>query len=276
MSSKNKYITNANESQRKRLRQLKEECSPLPKKGVLIVFEGIEGSGKTTISKRLAECLASNKYKVMWTREPNTSSRIGSLIENILLGKTTVAEEAIPLLFAADRADHTKRIITPAIEKGYIVISDRYLHSSLAYQQSGMEMPFGREWLKEINKYAISPDLVIFLDIIPEVGLSRIGKWQRIHDDKFFEDVETQKQIRTAYHEILNLATPQTELFGKDKPSQPRSKVRTVVDGVKIVAIDASLDQNIVQEKVNETVQRFLRSLGIEKHSDIEGQTSLG
>jgi dTMP kinase len=250
----------------------------LPKKGVFIVFEGIEGSGKTTASKKLAECLTGNKYKVMWTREPNTSSRIGSLIENILLGKVTVAEEAIPLLFAADRADHTKRIISPAIEKGYVVISDRYLHSSLAYQQSGMETTFGREWLEEINKYSIKPDLVIFLDISPEEGLSRIGKWQRIHDDKFFEDVETQKQIRNAYHEILNLVAPQAGLIGKDQfPSLFLSKATTarMVEGVKVIAIDASLDQSIVQEKVNESVQRFLRSKGIEKHPGNEGQTSL-
>lgn len=214
----------------------------------------------------------------MWTREPNKSSRIGTLIESVLLGKVTVAEEAIPLLFAADRADHTKRIISPAIEKGYVVISDRYLHSSLAYQQSGMETTFGREWLEEINKYSIKPDLVIFLDITPEAGLSRIGKWQRIHDDKFFEDVETQKRIRNAYHEILNLTPPQAGLFAENQsPSLFISKAKTVrmVEGVKVVAIDASLDQSIVQEKVNDTVQRFLRSKGIEKHPGNEGQTSL-
>lgn len=249
----------------------------MPRRGCLIVFEGIEGSGKTTASKKLAECLTEKKYKVMWTREPNTNSKIGSLIENILLGKVTVAEEAIPLLFAADRADHTKRVISPAIKKGYVVISDRYLHSSLAYQQSGMETGFGRDWLEKINKYSINPDLVIFLDITPEEGLSRIGKWQRIHDDKFFEDVETQKQIRYAYHEILNLNTPLTGLFGKgflSSPSLSKVKAIRVVGGSMVVALDASLDQSIIQDTVNETVQRFLRSKGIEKQSENEGRAS--
>ena len=248
----------------------------MPRKGCLIVFEGIEGSGKTTLSRKLAEYLTEKKYRVMWTREPNTSSKIGSLIENILLGKVTVAEEAIPLLFAADRADHTKRIISPAIKKGYVVISDRYLHSSLAYQQSGMETSFGRDWLEKINKYSISPDLVIFLDITPEEGLSRIGKWQRFHDDKFFEDVETQKQIRNAYHEILNLNMPLTGLFGKDLSSSPSpSKVKSlrVIGSMTVVALDASLDQNIIQDIVNETVQKFLRSKGIEKQSESESRT---
>ena len=249
----------------------------MPKKGCLIVFEGIEGSGKTTASKKLAEYLTEKKFKVMWTREPNTNSKIGSLIEDILLGKVTVAEEAIPLLFAADRADHTKRIIIPAIKKGYVVISDRYLHSSLAYQKSGMERVFARDWLEKINKYAINPDLVVFLDITPEEGLSRIGKWQRIHDDKFFEDVETQKRIRDAYHEILNLNKPLNGLFSKDLlPNSSLSKVKAVrvVGGVMVVAFDASLDQNAIQNTVDETVQRFLKSKGIEKQSENEGRTS--
>jgi dTMP kinase len=249
----------------------------LPRKGCLIVFEGIEGSGKTTVSKKLAKYLTDKKYKVMWTREPNTNSKIGSLIENILLGKVTVAEEAIPLLFAADRADHTIRVINPAIEKGFVVISDRYLHSSLAYQQSGMETNFGRDWLEKINRYSVNPDLVIFLDITPEEGLNRIGKWQRIHDDKFFEDVETQKQIRKAYYEILNLNMPLTGLFGKDLlPSPFLSKVKgvRVVGGVTVIALDASLDQSIIQDAVNETAQRFLRSKGIEKQPENSGRTS--
>ena len=116
----------------------------MPKKGCLIVFEGIEGSGKTTASRNLQKYLTTKEHKALWTREP-TSSKIGSLIEDILRGEITVAEEAIPLLFAADRADHTKRVIVPAIKKGYIVISDRYVHSSLAYQKSGMEKVFGKK-----------------------------------------------------------------------------------------------------------------------------------
>jgi dTMP kinase len=250
----------------------------LPKKGCLIVFEGIEGSGKTTASKKLAEHLTEKKYRVMWTREPNTNSKIGSLIEEVLLGKIAVAEEAIPLLFAADRADHTKRVIIPAIKKGFVVISDRYVHSSLAYQKSGMEKVFGRDWLEKINKYSISPDLVIFLDIPPEEGLSRIGKWQRIHDDKFFEDVETQKRIRDAYHEVLNLNKPLAGLFSKDLlPNSSFSKVKAVraVGGVMVVAVDASLDQNAIQTSINETVQKFLKSKGIEKQPQNEEHSSM-
>jgi dTMP kinase len=242
----------------------------LPKNGCFIVFEGIEGSGKTTASRNLQKYLTTKGYKATWTREP-TSSKIGSLIEDILRSETAVAEEAIPLLFAADRADHTKRIIIPAIKKGHIVISDRYVHSSLAYQKSGMAKAFTRDWLEKINKYAINPDLVIFLDVSPEAGLSRIGKWQRIHDDKFFEDIETQKRIRDAYHEVLSLNKPQTGLFEKNLlPNTSRSKAKAskAVNGIAIVAVDASLDQDTIQNTINEMVQRFLKSREIEKRPE--------
>lgn len=248
----------------------------MPRNGCLIVFEGIEGSGKTTASRKLQKYLTTKGYKASWTREP-TNSKIGSLIEDILRGNTAVADEAVSLLFAADRADHTKRIIAPAIKKGYIVISDRYVHSSIAYQKSGMGKIFKRKWLERINKYAIPPDLVIFLDISPEEGLSRIGKWQRIHDDKFFEDIETQKRIRDAYHEILNLNKPLTGLFKKDLISSSSvSKVKSLsaVNGMTVVAIDASLDQDTIQNTINEIVQRFLKSKGIAKRSEHQGPLS--
>ena len=237
-------------------------------KGCLIVFEGIEGSGKSTASRKLEKYLATKDYRVLCTKEP-TTSKIGTLIENILTGSIQVAEEAIPLLFAADRADHTRRIIVPAINKGTIVISDRYTHSSLAYQKSGMSKAFKQDWLQVINKYALTPDLVIFLDISPEEGLNRIGKWKRIHDDKFFEDLETQKRIRDAYHELFNLTKQQkqTGLFGKDLFSTSLSKVNPSdeTEGMRVITIDASLGQDEIQNIINEEVQRFLKTKGIEK-----------
>jgi dTMP kinase len=253
----------------------------MPQKGCLIVFEGIEGSGKSTASRNLHKFLTSTKqFKAIWTREP-TTYKIGAFIEEILTGRITVAEVALPLLFAADRADHTKRIISPSIRKGYIVISDRYIHSSLAYQKSGMGKVFRKEWLKEINRYAIEPDLVIFLDISPEEGLSRIGKWRRIHDDKFFEDVETQKRIRNAYHEILQLNKP---LIGPSKgdlfSNSSLGKVKAInqLDNTTVVALDGSLNQEEIQNAVNDIVYKFVKSRGIEPektlstaYSDLSG-----
>jgi len=236
-------------------------------KGCLITFEGTEGAGKTVASKLLQKWLESKGFKVLWTREP-TDSRIGMLIEDILERKVKVAEEALPLLFAADRADHTQRVIAPAINAGYIVLCDRYIYSSLAYQRGGMARTFPKEWLEEINRYFLKPDLVFFLDIEPEEGLKRIGKGQRIHDDKFFEDLETQKLIRDAYYEVLNLNKPIFNFFEKEFLPEvllPKLKALSAVNNVTVVSIDASLDQNTVQGIIQEVMRRFLKFKEVHK-----------
>lgn len=209
----------------------------------------------------------------MWTREP-TIYKIGCLIENILTGQQIVAEEAVPLLFAADRADHTRRIILPAMDKGCIVICDRYLHSSLAYQSSGMAQAFERDWIQDINKYAIPPDLIVYLDISPEEGLSRIGKWQRIHDDKFFEDIETQKRIRQTYREILNIEKPSNSLHQISLFSTNGSKAtkESAVKETSILEIDASKDQDTIQSIINEKVHAFIKLKGLEKNEQVTHQ----
>lgn len=132
-----------------------------------------------------------------------------------------------------------------------------------------MQKGFKGDWLEAINKYAIKPDLVVFLDIAPEEGLSRIGKWQRIHDDKFFEDLETQKRIRQAYHELLKLDKPSNSLlqrnlfYSTSVPNIDRPNNET-----KILSIDASLNQERIQKMVNEEVQMFLKASGVEKQSE--------
>ena len=237
------------------------------KKGCLIAFEGTEGAGKTVASKLLQKWLESNGLKVLWTREP-TDSRIGALIDDILKMKVKVAEEALTLLFAADRADHTQRVIIPAINAGQIVICDRYTYSSLAYQRKGMTRAFPRKWLEEINFYILKPDLVFFLDIEPEEGLKRIGKWQRIYDDKFFENLKAQKLIREAYYEVLSLNKPLVTFFKKGfLPETLFSKLKALsaVDNVPVVSIDASLAQDTVQGIIREVMRRFLRFKEVHK-----------
>lgn len=242
--------------------------NPSPKqKGCLITFEGTEGAGKTVASKLLQKWLESEGFKVLWTREP-TDSRIGVLIEDILKMKVKVAEEALPLLFAADRADHTQRVIVPAINAGHIVLCDRYIYSSLAYQRRGMTRAFPKKWLQEINFYILKPDLVFFLDIEPEKGLKRIGKGQRIYDDKFFENLKAQKLIRDAYYEVLNLNKPLVGFFKREfLPKAFLSKLNalSVVDNVPIVSIDASLTQDTVQGIIQEVMRRFLKFKEVHK-----------
>lgn len=236
-------------------------------KSCLITFEGTEGAGKTVASRMLRKWLEKRHFKVRWTREP-TNSIIGNVIEEVLEHKVKISEEALALLFAADRADHTKRFIIPALREGYIVLCDRYIYSSLAYQRGGMGIVFKKKWLEAINRYALKPDLVFFLDIDPGEGLRRIGKGQRIHDDKFFEDLETQKFIREAYYDVLNLHKPLTGFFGKKLFSDTVSsklKAFSAVDNSAIVSIDASAPKEVVQNIVCEVTRRFLKFKEIRK-----------
>jgi len=133
-------------------------------KGFFIVIDGIDGTGKTIHSKLLMDWLKLEK-KVLLTQEPSTNE-IGKLIKKFL--RTTLPTAVDALLFAADRVLHTIEI-KKALDEGKIVISDRYIESSICYQ--GVELD--EEWVSTLNKFALVPDLTIILDIDPEIGLKR-------------------------------------------------------------------------------------------------------
>lgn len=136
-------------------------------RGLYISLDGVDGAGSTTHAKLLANWLKSRGLKVLETKEP-TTGKIGSLIRAYLREES--AHPAIDaLLFAADRAEHSL-IIEKFLRDGFIVVSDRSLISSLAYQQAqGLEL----KWLLEINRYSLKPDIPIILDIDPLESLSR-------------------------------------------------------------------------------------------------------
>ncbi len=136
--------------------------------GKFIVLEGIDGSGTTTHTQLLGQWLDNQGYAVILTQEP-TDRTIGSLIRRNLKTKDTSAV-LDALLFAADRMDHLESLIIPSLKSNKIVISDRYVESSVAYQTvAGLDI----KWVLEINKFAVKPDLTIILDVAPEVGLNR-------------------------------------------------------------------------------------------------------
>jgi len=144
-------------------------------KALFIVFEGLEGSGKSTQAGLLASRLLEAGYEITATREPG-GTRIGELIRQITHSKDNVDLTAVAesYLMAASRAQHVREIIRPALAAGKIVISDRFVDSSLAYQGYGREL--GEEKIAALNKMAveeITPNLVIFLDVIPEIGFKR-------------------------------------------------------------------------------------------------------
>lgn len=141
-------------------------------KGKFIVFEGQDGSGNSTQAKIIADWIEGMSFPVLLTKEP-TSNIIGGLIKGQLSHDWKSSPECLQLLFAADRAHHLEKEIIPALKKGYIVICDRYLFSTIAY---GKTAGLSFDWLMEINKRFILPDLTFFLKTSPKTCLKRIKK----------------------------------------------------------------------------------------------------
>ncbi|HSQ49102.1 MAG TPA: dTMP kinase [Candidatus Deferrimicrobiaceae bacterium] len=159
-------------------------------KGVFIVVEGLDGSGKTTQTYLLAQKLSKN-YPVNLTAEPSRG-KIGTFIRQCCLYEDKrLPTEAEALLFAADRIEHLQNEIKPALDEGKIVVCDLYTYSSLAYQGSA-----GRslDWIKTINARALQPDFAIFIDVPPEKVLNRLQRKKSV-----METLETQQKVREVY-----------------------------------------------------------------------------
>ncbi|MCH7231374.1 dTMP kinase [Glycomyces sp. L485] len=145
-------------------------------RGFFVVFEGGEGAGKSTQAVKLAAWLKLRGYEAVLTREPGATD-IGMRIRTLLLdsgGDAAPAPRAEALLYAADRAQHVDKVIRPALERGAVVVSDRYVDSSIAYQGSGRSL--GKDEIAWVSAWAtggLKPDLTVVLDVEPEQGLLR-------------------------------------------------------------------------------------------------------
>jgi dTMP kinase len=164
------------------------------KKGVFIVIEGLDGSGKTTQAKLLVSKLR-RSYNAVYTVEPS-KGKIGRFIRNsILYGDKRFPTAVEALLFAADRLDHVQNEVMPALAEGCIVISDRYVYSSLAYQGSaGLSL----DWIEAVNSYALKPDLALFIDVDPEAVEARLKRRKSV-----MENIETQRKVRQVYQSFV-------------------------------------------------------------------------
>ncbi len=160
-------------------------------KGLFIVFEGVDGGGKSTQIKMLSGFFTGKGYEVEQHMEP-THETIGQVLWDYMNSKErSFNPETEALLFAADRIEHGK-LINKALDQGKIVISDRYKHSSLAYQgAAGADI----DWMQSLNKHALVPDLVILLDIDPDKSLERV--LDRVKT--VFEKNEYLKKVRAEY-----------------------------------------------------------------------------
>jgi dTMP kinase len=159
-------------------------------KGVFICIEGLDGCGKTTQAKLLVRRLRKSCDSI-YTAEPSRG-KIGRFIKkHCLHGDKRSSGIVEALLFAADRSEHVENTVLPALKKGQIVVSDRYVYSSLAYQgATGLDLG----WIKKINEYAICPDLAIFIDVEPETVVQRLKPKKSV-----MENLETQRKVREVY-----------------------------------------------------------------------------
>ncbi len=170
--------------------------------GLLIVLEGIDGAGTTTQTRRLGATLRAAGRRVHLTREPSDGP-VGRLLREILAGRHAPTDSTThSLLFAADRADHMAREVEPAIADGQVVISDRWYHSSLAYQGTDQE----RAWIRELNRRARRPDLTIFLEVTPEVAAARRAADQR--SEELFDHIAMQRRVAAGYLATIEMLRP--------------------------------------------------------------------
>lgn len=200
--------------------------------GLFIVFEGGDGAGKTTQIEKLAKYLTAKNKKVLVTREPG-GTVMGKSIRDWLLEQTEVDVDpkTEALLFAADRAHHMHTVIQPALTLGHIVISDRHIDSSVAYQ--GVARNLGIENIKNISLWAvggITPQLVVVLDIKVEVGQARLNRKDRL--DR--ESKDFHEKVNQAYLDLAKL------------------------DPAKYLVIDAELPIDEIAIKIQERVTELI------------------
>jgi dTMP kinase len=164
---------------------------------VFVCFEGGEGSGKSTQSRRLAAWLEEAGYVVLLTFEPG-DTEVGRKLRTIVLSPETgeISDRTEALLYAADKAEHVDTVVQPALDRGEVVITDRYVDSMLAYQGAGRALDLDE--VEEVARWAthdLRPHLTVVLDLEPEHGLGRFAERDRIEG----ESLEFHQRVREGY-----------------------------------------------------------------------------
>ncbi|WP_371782104.1 dTMP kinase [Streptosporangium subroseum] len=215
-------------------------------RGMFIAFEGGEGSGKTTQSRLLAIWLRDQGFDVVQTREPG-STKVGMRLRAILLDAVHqgLSARSEALLYAADRAEHVEKVIRPALYRGSMVISDRYVDSSLAYQGAGRALD--RADVVRINTWAtggLVPDLTVLIDTPPSVGLARLGG---AADRIEAEPLEFHERVR---REFRSLAAAEPDRY---------------------VVIDGTLPQDQISLLIHDRVRELLPDPVPQESEDVTG-----
>jgi dTMP kinase len=200
--------------------------------GVFVCFEGGDGSGKSTQAQALAAWLESDGYVVRLTFEPG-DTEVGVRVRQIVLDPATgeLSDRTESLLYAADKAEHVHRVVQPALDRGEVVITDRYVDSMLAYQGAGRPLELAEvEHVARWATHDLRPHLTVVLDLAPDHGLGRFDERDRIEG----ESVEFHERVRHAY---LDLAAADPDHY---------------------LVVDARLPVNVIAAAVAERVTPLL------------------
>ncbi|MGH2613650.1 MAG: dTMP kinase [Thermomicrobiales bacterium] len=184
------------------------------------MLEGTEGSGKTTIAERLVGAYRALGRDAIVTREPGGTA-IGEMIREVLFAPAslTMRAETEALLFAAARAQHVAEVIRPALDRGGVVISDRFTDSSLAYQWGGRGLP--RDLVDAAQRFAtdgLDPDLKLLLDVPVEIGLRRRLRKQADANRLDHESREFHARVRDAYHSLVEANPKRWRIIDASRP----------------------------------------------------------
>lgn len=204
---------------------------------LFITFEGGEGTGKTTVINNLYNHLIDLGYLVVKTREPG-GSKISESIRSIILdvNNTEMDYKTEALLYAASRRQHLIEVVIPALKENKIVICDRYIDSSLAYQ--GYARGLGIEEVKKINEYAINgywPDLTIYIDLDPSIGINRIMSNHRVVDRLDAEKISFHELVREGYIKLSQMYPNRIKTIDGNVTLETLTKIteRIVMDRLK-------------------------------------------
>ena len=200
--------------------------------GLFITLEGGDGVGKTTQQALLSERLRQEGYACLCTREPGDTA-LGKMLRDLLLYRDPLARVTELLLYAADRAEHVSKVITPALAARQVVVCDRFTDSTLAYQGYGRKLDL--EKIRQLNHLAtggLQPHLTLWLDLPPEVGLVRSGLADRLEQER----LEFHRRVHQGF-QALAAAEPQ-----------------------RIIRIDAHGSKTEVADRIWSAVSRVLSS----------------
>src|SRR2546423_991245 len=241
--------------------------------GKFIVFEGLDGSGQTTQAHLLTKWFMEKRNQfAYYTKEP-TDGPVGALLKLVLSKRLFCAasngnaaprrldETSMALFFAADRADHLHNEVIPKLKEGVHVIADRYYLSSLAYQSVDTA---DYQWIKEINRNIIRPDLTIFLDVPPGICVKRM-KTQRWHVE-LYEDLDNLERVRKNFLLAIEKSKTEVEQIEIIDGHQPPKDVhKAVVQAVKnflrlVIAAEKNQHQKTDQQPTQQQLALLMET----------------